>query len=332
MVDDRRPVGHLLQFIALTLLVFSLALVATGRLASGFASLVLGLTAGIGWFVSRAPLSSWTSALGRITSLAVALLGLAGVQGWLPELLFWNLLVPLLLFLIWPVRWATGLTLAFVFGTMIIAGLNPEALGMHRHQLVPVLLLVAMLTGLFVYLREIKAQQLAPLRRADMLTQASSQEHLEADLHTEIQRSEREGTALAVVQLALDPADAALPPADRDELLRHLGRILHGRLRNFDSYYRTDETGFILILPGMETAEAMRQAESIRAAAAQSMKTLDMKVSLSAGVAGLNVSDTVDSLLQRAGGGLARAQAYGGNQVQSWTAPAGSGRTDRNEA
>jgi diguanylate cyclase (GGDEF)-like protein len=323
-VDDRRPVGHLLQFAALALLVFSFTLVATGRFISGIASLMLGVMAGAGWFATRSASSAWALPAGRAASLTVAVLGLCSLLGWLPELVFWNLLVPLLFFLLWPILWAAVLSLVFVVGVMALSGLEPETLGMLRHQLVPVLLLVTLLTGLFVYLREIRAQQLAPLRRTDTLTQASSQEHLQADLHTEIQRSEREGTALAVVQLALDPSADPLPRADRDALLRHLGRLLHEHLRIFDCYYHTGEAGFILILPCTETASAIRQVESIRIATTQSMKSMAIKLSLSAGVTGLNVGDDAESLIERAGEGLARAQARGGNRTQSWTDPAGS--------
>lgn len=320
-VEDRGPIGHLLQFAALALFAFALTLVATGRLISGVVVLALGLVTALGWFANRTGPAPWKLPLARAASLVVALLSLASLLGWMGELLFWNLLAPLLFFLLWPVTWATALSLALLLAVMLLTALEPATLGLLRHQLVPALLLVTLLTGLFVYLREVKAQQLAPLRRTDALTRASTQEHLQADLHTEIQRSEREGTALAVVHLALDPAEEPLPKADQDALLRHLGRLLHQHLRNFDCYYRSDDTGFILTLPCTETAAAVGQADAIRAATAQSMQSMGVDRSLSAGVTGLNVGDTANTLILRAGEGLARAQARGGNRTQPWTGP-----------
>lgn len=320
-VDDRRPIGYLLQFAALALLLLSLSLAQAERYLTAAVSLALAITTALGWYLSRSRPALWLLPLARAASLAVALLGLGSLSGWMPELVFWNLLIPLLFFLLWPAAWAALLSLAFIVAVMLLSRLEPGVLGLLRHQLVPTLLLATLLTGLFVYLREIKAQQLAPLRRTDALTQASTQEHLQADLHTEIQRSEREGTALAVVHLALDPADTPLPKADQDVLLRHLGRLLNEHLRIFDCYYRTNETGFILTLPCTETASAVRQAESIRTATAQSMKSMGVDRTVSAGVTGLNVGDNASTLIMRAGEGLMRAQARGGNRTQSWSGP-----------
>lgn len=318
-IDDRRPIGHLATFAALVLFVFSLVLLGTGHLAGGGVSFLLGLVAALGWTASRLRSLPWALPMARVTSLAVALLGLGSLLGWMTELLFWNLLVPLLFFLLWPVKWATVLSVVFILGVVILGNLTAGPLGMLRHQLIPVLLLTSMLTALFVYLREVKAQQLAPLRRTDALTQASTQEHLHADLHKEIQRSEREGTALAVVRLGLDASEDALPTADRDALLRHLGRLLHSHLRAFDSYYRINDSGFLLILPSTPTSKAVSQAESIRAATAQTMRSMDVELSVSAGVIGLNVGDDAQTLIRYAEESLDRAQSRGGNRTQSWT-------------
>lgn len=317
-VDDRRPIGYLLQFCTLVLLVFAASLSAAGQIASAGIALVLAVVAVLGWIANRSSSARWGLPLGRAASVAVAGLGLAAILGWQPELVFWNLLAPLLFFLVWPITWAFFLSLVFVTAAMLLAALEPGGLGALRHQLVPTLLLVALLTGLFVYLREIKAQQLAPLRRTDTLTLASTQEHLHADLHTEIQRSEREGTALAVVHLALDPQEEPLPEADQSALLRQLGRVLHEELRLFDSYYRVDESGFLLILPCLDTARAMRKSDSIRMAAAKRMVSQAVNQPLSAGVTALNVGDDADSLLARVGEALRRAQASSGNRTQSW--------------
>lgn len=322
-VNDRRPIGYLLQFAAVVLFVFSFSLLVSGRIMTATFALGLGIVAALGWYASRSGPARWKLQAARGASLVVAMLALGSLTGVMPEFVFWNLLIPLLFFLLWSVRWAALLSLAFILAVMLLSALESQLLGLLRHQLVPALLLATLLTGLFVYLREIKGRQLAPLRRTDALTLASTQEHLQVDLHTEIQRSEREGTALAIVHLALDPTDRRLAKADQDILLRHLGRLLNEHLRIFDCYYRINETGFILTLPCTDTAGAVRQAESIRAATAQSMKTMGVRRSLSAGITALNVGDDASTLIRRAGEGLARAQARGGDRTQPW-----NGQTD----
>ena len=101
------------------------------------------------------------------------------------------------------------------------------------------LLLTVMLSGLLVFLREYKSRQLAPLRRTDELTQAASREYLTADLHKEIQRSEREGTDMSVIMIGLDThLSDSDPDADIRSILPRIGRYLHSQLRDFDTYYR----------------------------------------------------------------------------------------------
>lgn len=318
--EDRQSIGRLLQYAALALMLFTLTLVGGGRLASGLVTLALTVLMAAGWFMVRQNPPRWALPLARAISLAVAIVALSSALGAFPEFVFWNLLVPLLFFLLWPVRWAGALSLVFVLGLMAISALTPGGLGMIRHQLIPLLLLSALLTGLFVYLREVKSRQLAPLRRTDALTQASSQVHLHTDLSTEIRRSEREGTALAVIQLAPDPMEDSLASTDQDMFLHQLGRLLHKHVRDFDSYYRIDDSRFILILPCTETASAVRQADSLRAAAATMTQHLGLRVSFSAGATGLNVGDSAQSLVERASEALVRAQDRGGNRTQSWAA------------
>lgn len=234
------------------------------------------------------------------------------------SLVHWLYSAPLLAFALLPVPWATVTTLVCALLAMIAthwsAGL-PE-----RHQMISAFLLTIMLAAILVFLREYKSRQLAPLRRTDELTQAASREYLSADLHKEIQRSEREGTDMSIIMLGLDThLSDTDPDADIRSILPRIGRYLHSQLRDFDTYYRVADLQFLVILPGIATADAASRAEVIRKGLRALLVSHGLELTVSAGIAGLNIGDNADSLQQSAANALRRAQQQGGNRAQSYS-------------
>lgn len=259
-------------------------------------------------------------------TIALILTALLLASLWLgpASLTHWLYAVPLIAFGLFPLAWGV-LLVVLAMATIMIATLMPEA-GPARHQLVSSLLLTTAIAGLLVFLREYKTRQLAPLRRTDELTRAASRDYLSADLHKEIQRSEREGTDMAIAMIGLDTHlnDSDLD-ADIRAILPRIGRFLHSQLRDFDSYYRVADLQFLIILPGNTTAESAAKAEQIRKGLRALLVSQEMDLTISAGVAGLNIGDDADSLQHSAANALRRAQQQGGNRVQSyspWPGPA----------
>lgn len=255
---------------------------------------------------------SWALLLALVLTLCASL--------WVPPWVIghWLYALPLIAFGLLPIGWAALLTL---FGIVAILVANQAAVGLpERHQFISSLLLTLSLSGILVFLREYKSRQLAPLRRTDELTQAASREYLSADLHKEIQRSEREGTDMAVILIGLD---LHLSDQDPDEdiraILPRIGRFLHSQLRDFDTYYRVADLQFLVILPGIATAEAANRAEQIRKGLGTLLSSYGLNLTVSAGIAGLNIGDDADSLQQSAANALRRAQQQGGNRVQSYS-------------
>ena len=105
-------------------------------------------------------------------------------------------------FALLPVYLAAPVTLVLL--VLVLSSAQWLVNSADRHQMVSAFVLTTLLAGILVFLREYKSRQLAPLRRTDELTQAASREYLSADLHKEIQRSEREGTNLSVMMIGLD--------------------------------------------------------------------------------------------------------------------------------
>ena len=140
----------------------------------------------------------------------------------------WLYALPLATFALLPVYLAAPVTLVLL--VLVLSSAQWLVNLPDRHQMVSAFVLTTLLAGILVFLREYKSRQLAPLRRTDELTQAASREYLSADLHKEIQRSEREGTNLSVMMIGLD---THLSDSDPDEdiraILPRIGRYLHSQ-------------------------------------------------------------------------------------------------------
>lgn len=235
----------------------------------------------------------------------------------------WSYLLPLVMSLVWPLRWACVL-IAALLPVSLMASFD-LSLGASRHQMLVGILLTILLSLVFLFMSDYKRRQLAPLRRTDELTHAASQEYLSSDLHKEIQRSDREGLELAVLLIGLDqPVRNGRPDPNLRSALPRVGRFLHSRLRAFDSHYRVDDMAFLAILPSMNTASATRQGESLRRGLGELLESHGVQTTVSAGVAGLNIGDDAESLQASAYRALQRAQQQGGNRTQSFSAWSGA--------
>ncbi|SNB57446.1 diguanylate cyclase (GGDEF) domain-containing protein [Marinobacter sp. es.042] len=236
----------------------------------------------------------------------------------------WLYALPLVAFALVPPAAAAVVTLVIAVLAMIA---TQWAVGLaDRHQMISAFLLTLLLSALLVFLRDYKARQLAPLRRTDELTQAASREYLSADLHKEIQRSEREGTDMSIIMIGLDThLSDDEPDEDIRSILPRIGRYLHSQIRDFDTYYRVADLQFLVILPGISTSDAIARAETIRKGLATLLESHGMNLTVSTGIAGLNIGDDANSLQQSAANALRRAQQQGGNRSQaysSWSQPA----------
>jgi len=250
------------------------------------------------------------------TALAILLLAALWLGPW--PLSHWLYALPLIAFALAP-AWLAGF--ATILFTLVILISVPLAITLpDRHQMVSAFLLTSLLSGLLIFLREYKTRQLAPLRRTDELTQAASREYLSADLHKEIQRSEREGIDMSIVLIGLDNH---LSDSDPDEdiraILPRIGRYLHSQLRDFDTYYRVADLQFLIILPGINTSGAATTAENIRQGLCRLLESHHLKLTVSTGIAGLNIGDNADTLQQSVANALRRAQQQGGNRTQAYS-------------
>lgn len=267
-------------------------------------------------------------------ALVLALLTALWTGPW--ALSHWLYALPLVTFALMPTALAALVTALLTF-VILISTQWAVALP-DRHQMISAFVLTTLLSALLIFLREYKTGQLAPLRRTDELTQAASREYLSADLHKEIQRSEREGTDMSIMMIGLD---THLSDNDPDEdiraILPRIGRYLHSQLRDFDTYYRVADLQFLVILPGINTSGAAINAEKIRTGLCKLLASHGMELTVSTGISGLNIGDDADSLQQSAANALRRAQQQGGNRTQAYSnwvhsdAPDSAGQQDKSQ-
>jgi diguanylate cyclase (GGDEF)-like protein len=230
---------------------------------------------------------------------------------------YWFYGLPLLAYVAVPQR---GAWIA-IFAVVAIALFTVyQANGIaQRHQMTGAFFLTLLLSLILVFLLEFKRRQLMPLRRTDELTNAASQQHLTSDLNKEIQRSEREGTTLSVIVLALKTSNDAEPAgADLRSILPQIGRYLHSHIRDFDAYYRVADLQFLIILPGITSPQALRQAEALQRGVQQLLTRHQLAMTLSAGAAGLNIGDDANSLQRGATGALRRVQQHASDSSQTF--------------
>lgn len=318
------------QFSRVSLTALVLLAVYTAVSGDYLSALVCAVGAGLIWSSTSSsqraePIRRKLVRLALLATLAALLLTsqITGQHSLAP----WMFSLPLVLLALLPLAAAAFLALIFLTATIVLVTGHSEFI--DRHQMASAGLLTLCLCTIMVFLREYKSRQLAPLRRTDELTQAASREYLSADLHKEIQRSEREGIDMAVVMIGLDAhLSETSPDADIRSILPRIGRYLHSQLRDFDSYYRVADLQFLIILPGIASSEAARRAENIRSGLGTLLSSHGLDLTVSAGVAGLNIGDDADSLQLSAANALRRAQQQGGDRIQSystWNPPPQSG-------
>lgn len=166
------------------------------------------------------------------------------------------------------------------------------------------------------------------LATRDSLTGLGNRSSLDEWLRTEISRTRRHRSPLAVMMIDVDnfkPLNDSLGHLAGDRVLRVLARVFERSTRSSDLIFRYGGDEFVVLMPHTDLAGASRAAELIRRNVARipnaelglddSLPTLRPDVSV--GVAACNPSDDESSLLQRADTHLYHAKAAGRGRVCS---------------
>jgi diguanylate cyclase len=172
---------------------------------------------------------------------------------------------------------------------------------------------------------ELKAayKRIEELAELDELTGSSNRRSIMRMLEEEIERSARSGSPCSIALIDLDyfkRINDAYGHPTGDEVLRTFSITTFANIRSVDRFGRYGGEEFLLVLPDMDTARAMRALDRLRAIIADldwSAFSPGMKVTMSAGVATLNPNETSDTFLARADSALYAAKAQGRNRITS---------------
>lgn len=155
----------------------------------------------------------------------------------------------------------------------------------------------------------------------DELTGLHNRRYLMTRLGEEFERARRKGTALGLLMIDIDHFkivnDTFGHPAG-DEVLRSVGQTLASMLREYDVGGRYGGEEFAVVLTETTPADMVKMAERIREKIEQlddHGKATGIHVTISIGVAVLNDTDTIETLLQRADSALYRAKEAGRNRT-----------------
>ena len=167
--------------------------------------------------------------------------------------------------------------------------------------------------------------KLERLSTIDELTQLSNRRHFQEIFPREVHRAMRYHHHISVLMMDIDHFkninDRYLHQAG-DEVLRLIGRVLTGQLRETDFVARYGGEEFVALLPETPEAEAHRIAERIRAAVEQSRCRYgehDLQVTISIGFTTAHGEMTdPDILISDADSALYKAKQLGRNRVISF--------------
>ena len=166
-------------------------------------------------------------------------------------------------------------------------------------------------------------KRIEELAELDELTGSFNRRCIMRMLDDELARARRLKTPCAIALIDLDwfkRVNDHYGHPTGDEVLRTFAITVFANIRHIDRFGRYGGEEFLLVLPDMDTGQAMRVLDRSRAIIADldwSAFSPGMQVTISAGVATLKPDETADTFLARADRALYAAKAQGRNRVAS---------------
>ena len=162
----------------------------------------------------------------------------------------------------------------------------------------------------------------------DSVTGLHNRAYLDARLHEEVRRSQRENRELSVLMIDVDdlkPINDTRGHSAGDAVLKQVAEGIRSAVRVFDVCARYGGDEFVVVMPHSDAASALSCAERIRSRTIGALTLGGLPtVTLSVGVAVANGHDTPNELIGRADRALYEAKASGKNIVRiSGSADAG---------
>jgi diguanylate cyclase (GGDEF)-like protein len=182
---------------------------------------------------------------------------------------------------------------------------------------------IGQLTGVFnKMVRELRElqEELRTSAAVDALTGAFNRKKIEQLLEGEIERATRYNGPLSLILFDLDhfkTVNDTYGHLSGDYVLKTVIRIIQDHIRKTDSLGRWGGEEFMLLAPETCMAQAAGLADKIRQHVEIFAYENVGSITISCGLAELQVGDTVDSLIKRADDALYKAKRKGRNRVET---------------
>lgn len=155
----------------------------------------------------------------------------------------------------------------------------------------------------------------------DKLTQIYNRRKLEEIVETEIERSKRYNSPLSLIMLDLDDfkhVNDTYGHQVGDNVLKELANILKNNIRLSDTAGRWGGEEFMIVVPETAANNARELAEKIRNLISSSSFAGSCIITISLGLAQLQMGDDFDSFLKRVDDALYQAKSRGKNRVEAF--------------
>lgn len=156
----------------------------------------------------------------------------------------------------------------------------------------------------------------------DELTSLCNRRSLNRKMSQAVETAARDKQKLSVMMLDIDffkRYNDNYGHWQGDQVLIHLGSLLLSALEDSKMVFRYGGEEFLILVPDIGRAEAIRIAEQIRSEFANQeftpLNNQKVSVTLSIGITDLRADDTIESLFERADRALYYAKEHGRNQV-----------------
>jgi len=206
---------------------------------------------------------------------------------------------------------------AEAIGSMCIASRRPNAYSQSQVQL-----LSQLASRIAMSIENARLYAQAEQRaRIDELTGLWNRRHLMERIQVEIGRHSRYGGAFSLVILDLDSFKAfndTYGHLEGDRLLKQLGLVLQGAVRDADEAFRYGGDEFAILLPQTGIKDAHEVAERVRHRITSEIKTGGVSMTASLGLASWPVDGiAISEVISAADKALYYAKQRGGNQSQA---------------
>jgi len=206
-----------------------------------------------------------------------------------------------------------------------IFGNKPGILGYSLAVLIPAI--IASIAGhitLNLYFElEQSRKEIRALANTDDLTQIFNRRHFFELAKRELERSRRNGHALAIILFDIDDfknINDSYGHLAGDFILKESCQACKAIVRPYDVFARFGGEEFIFLLPDTDTARAKAVADRLRLLVSEHVVSIDensVRITISVGIAVFDPKkDTLDDVISRADNALYRAKKMGKNRLE----------------